>query len=122
MGYIWYLDSGALFHMTGNRDLFSDLEEKDLQQNIEFGDDDRYITTEIGIVTFQRENGSHLRLVDVFHVSGLRKNLVSIVLEERDYEVMFRKGKVFLKHIATRQVKHIYVRFKNLYALEVDDA
>ena len=31
MGCMWYLDSGASFHMTGDRDLFSDLEEKDLQ-------------------------------------------------------------------------------------------
>ena len=30
MGCMWYLDSGASFHMTWNRDLFSDLVEKDL--------------------------------------------------------------------------------------------
>ena len=29
MGSVWYLDSGASFHMTGDKDLFSDLEEKD---------------------------------------------------------------------------------------------
>ena len=71
----------------------------------------------------QRENGCHLRLSDVFHVPGLRNNLVSIaVLEECGYEVMFRKGNFFLKHIATGQVKQIGRRVKNLYALEVDDA
>ena len=52
MGCMWYLDCGASFHMTGNRDLFSDVEEKDLQQNIEFGDDGRYSGTDIGTVTF----------------------------------------------------------------------
>ena len=31
MGCMWYLDNGASFDMTRNRDLFSDLEEKDLQ-------------------------------------------------------------------------------------------
>ena len=31
MGSVWYLDSGASFHMTGDKDLFSDLEEKDLK-------------------------------------------------------------------------------------------
>lgn len=30
MGSVWYLDSGALFHMMGNQELFSDLAEKDL--------------------------------------------------------------------------------------------
>ena len=92
MGCMWYLDNGASFHMTWKRDLFSDLEEKDLQQNIEFGDDERYNATGIGTVTFQRENGSHLRLAVFLHVIDLRKNLVSTtVLEECGYEVMFRK-------------------------------
>ena len=31
MGFMWYLDISALFHITGNRDLFNDLEEKALQ-------------------------------------------------------------------------------------------
>jgi len=28
MGSVWYLDSGASFHMTGNKEFLSDLEEK----------------------------------------------------------------------------------------------
>ena len=39
MGSMWYLDSGASFHMMGDKDLFSDLEEKDLQMHIDMGDD-----------------------------------------------------------------------------------
>ena len=31
MGSVWYLDNGASFHMTRDKELFSDLEEKDLQ-------------------------------------------------------------------------------------------
>ena len=43
-------------------------------------------------------------------------------MEDRDYEEMFRKGKFFLKQIATRQVKQVGSRVKDLYDLEVDDA
>ena len=39
MGSVWYLDSGDSFHMTKDKELFSDLEEKDFQMNIEMGDD-----------------------------------------------------------------------------------
>ena len=96
--------------MVGNKDLFSDLEEKDLQWNMEFGDDVRYNATNIGTITFQREFGSPLRLKDVFFVPGLKKNLISIVvLEYHGYDVIFRKGKVFLRHITTGQVKLIGV-------------
>ena len=34
LGSVWYLDSGTSFHMTGDKELFSDLEEKDLHMNI----------------------------------------------------------------------------------------
>jgi hypothetical protein len=37
-GSVWYLDSGTSFHMTGNRESFIDLEEKDLRMHIEMGD------------------------------------------------------------------------------------
>lgn len=52
MRSMWYLDNGAPFPMTGNRDLYNALEEKDLKQNIDFGDDERYNATRIGTITF----------------------------------------------------------------------
>ena len=79
--------------------------------------------TDIGKITFQRESSSLVRLAYVLYVPSLRKNLVSTaVLEDHGYDVTFRKGKVFLKHIATGQVKQISVRVKNLYSLKVEDA
>ena len=43
-GSVWYIDSGASFHMTRNKEFFSSLEEKDMQFNIELGDDGIYMT------------------------------------------------------------------------------
>ena len=43
VGCVWYLDSGALFHMSGDKNLFSTLEEKDLHMWIEMGDDGKYM-------------------------------------------------------------------------------
>ena len=39
LGSVWYLDSIASFHMTGDKEIFNDLDEKDLQMHIEMGDD-----------------------------------------------------------------------------------
>jgi len=44
------------------------------------------------------------------------------MLEDKGYDVVFSKGKVFLRHITVRQVKQIGSRVKNLYVLEVQDA
>ena len=71
---------------------------------------------------FQREHGAPLTLTDVKYAPGLKKNLVSVaMLGDKGYDVVFSKGKVFLRHIATSQTKRIGIRVKNLYKLEVDD-
>eukprot|EP00253_Pinus_taeda_P016437 PITA_16437 len=84
------------------------------------GDDGRYNMTGIGIVTFERESSSPLRLKDVMFVSGLKKNLVSITtLEDHDYDVIFNKRKAFVRHITMEKLKKIGVLVKNLYKLDV---
>ena len=97
MGLVWYLDSGASFHMTRDKELFSDLDEKDVQMHIEMGDDGRYSVTSIGTITFERDSGKPFMLKYVMHVLGLKKNLVSIaMLEYRGYDIVFSEGKAFL--------------------------
>eukprot|EP00253_Pinus_taeda_P023089 PITA_23089 len=103
MGSGWFLDSGASFHMTGDKIFFSTLEEKDLQILIGMGNDEKYSVSGVGTVIFQREHGARLTLNDVKYVPGLKRNLVSItMLEDRGYDVVFREGKVFLRHIIIR--------------------
>ncbi len=56
------------------------------------------------------------------YMPRLKNNLVSVVmLEDKGYDVVFSKGKAFLRHIATGQTKRIGIQVKNLYKLEVDD-
>ena len=87
---MWYLDSGASFHMSGDKNLFSTLEEKDLQMQIEMGDDGKYRVSGEGTVVFQREHGASLTLTDVKYVLGLKKNLLSVaMLEDKGYDVVF---------------------------------
>jgi hypothetical protein len=106
--------------MTGDKESFIDLEEKDLRMHIEMGDDGRYSAIGIGTITFQRESGKPFQLKNVMHVPGLKKNLVSVVmLEDRVYDVVFSSGKAYLGHKATGQVKNIGIRVKNLYMMEV---
>ena len=94
--------------MSGDKNLFSTLEEKDLQMRIEMGDDGKYYVSDEGTVVFQREHGAPLTLSVVKYVLGLKKNLVSIaMLEDKGYDVVFSKGKVFLRHISTGWTKRI---------------
>ena len=99
MGSMWFLYSGVSFHMTEEKDLFSDLEEKDLGVHIEMGDDGRYSATSIRTISFERESGKPFILKDFMHVPGLKKNLISMaMLEDKGYDVVFNEGKAFLRH------------------------
>ena len=122
MPLILFLYSGASFHMTSDKDLFNELEEKNLKMHIEMGHDGKYSFIRVGTINFQREHVAPLTLKNIMHVPGLTKNLVSIaMLEDRGYDVIFSKGKAFLRHIVTGKVKKIGIQVKNLYKLEVDE-
>ena len=66
--------------MSRDKNLFRALEEKDLQMQIEMGDDGNYCVLGEGMVVFQREHGAPLTLTNVKYVPGLKKNLVSIAM------------------------------------------
>eukprot|EP00253_Pinus_taeda_P022425 PITA_22425 len=118
MGIVCYLDSGASFHMIGDKALFNNLEEKDLKMHIEMGDDGKYNVIGLGTIYFQREHGDPLILNNVMYVLGIKRNLVFIsMIEDKGDDVIFLKGKAFLPHITTGQVKKIGIQVKNLYRL-----
>lgn len=52
MRSVWYLDDSASSHMMRNKEIFNDLEDNDLQMHIEMEDEERYIMTDIGTITF----------------------------------------------------------------------
>ena len=57
-------------------------------------------------MTFKREFVSLLHLNNVMYVPGLKKNLVLVAtIEDKGYDVVFNKGKGYLKHYALGQVK-----------------
>lgn len=83
--------------------------------HVEIIDDGRYSRIDIDIATFQRESSTPIPLKYVMYVPSLKKNLVLAgMLKDCNYDVIFSKGKDFLRHIATQHVKRIGVQVKNL--------
>eukprot|EP00253_Pinus_taeda_P014294 PITA_14294 len=102
--------------MTRCKVVFSSLEEKDLQVHIKMGDDGRYN------VTFDRGKELSSLPQRCYVCTWAKKNLIFVaVLEDRGYDVIFNKGKSFLRHIASGKVKQIWVQVKKLYKIEVGD-
>ena len=95
---IWYIDSGASSHMTGQKRFFRDLHEGGTGIHVELGDDARYQAQGVGTVSFERESGKPLSFVDVLYVPGLTKNLISVsTLEDKGYQVKFRDHRVYIR-------------------------
>jgi len=61
------------------------------------GNYEKYSVSGEGTTVFQSEHEAHITLTNVKYVPRLNKYLVSIaMLEDKGYDVVFSKGKVFL--------------------------
>ncbi|TXG46583.1 hypothetical protein EZV62_027914 [Acer yangbiense] len=81
---VWYLDSGASKHVTGNKNLFSNLSMMNHGQ-VKIGDARAYKIELMGEVVLRAKSGKIEKMFDVFYVSRLKNNLLSVGL-------LLRKG------------------------------
>lgn len=90
---VWYIDTAASCHMTGARELFTSLSEKDLDLDIELGDNAKYKVMGLGTVSFWKEFEDLLEVKDVLYVPGLTKNLLLVsTMEDKGYVATFQDG------------------------------
>jgi hypothetical protein len=64
----WLIDSGASKHMTGQKDILSNLTENDFAQKVSLGDDYQYPIKGMGESTYKIDSGTPMRMKDVLYV------------------------------------------------------
>ncbi|WVZ48804.1 LOW QUALITY PROTEIN: hypothetical protein U9M48_000211 [Paspalum notatum var. saurae] len=74
---VWYLDTGASNHMTGNKEAFSELN-KDVAGAVKFGDGSTVKILGRETIMFAAKGGGHRILTDVYYIPRLRSNIVSL--------------------------------------------
>ena len=83
--------------MTRVREVFSEIIERDIDVEVELGDDMVVRAVGKGTVAFQRESRPLLRFRDLCYVLGLEKNLISVsTIEDKGLEVLFKGGHVYI--------------------------
>ena len=109
----WILDSGCTYHMSPNREWFSDLAE--LNGGVVYmGNDNACKTVGIGSIRLKNQDGSTRVLTDVRYVPSLKKNLISLgALESKGLVVTMRDG--ILKVTSGALVIMKGIRKNNLY-------
>lgn len=76
-GAVWYLDTEASNHMTGCRNMFSELDES-VKGTVKFGDGSIVNICGRGTVLLECRNKEHKVLTDVYYIPNLCSNIVSI--------------------------------------------
>ncbi|KAJ0035903.1 hypothetical protein Pint_25392 [Pistacia integerrima] len=77
----WIIDSGCSHHVTGKDTLFSEMRQHHGERVIVTVDNSTYPVAKEGVVTIDVADDtrtSSVKLNDVYHVPGLKKNLVSV--------------------------------------------
>jgi hypothetical protein len=116
----WYVDNGALRHMTYDRSLFNRIQEQEGGMSVELGDDATYPMRGVGSISFlDTFIGDVLELSNVLFVLGLKKNLLSVSCME-DLHCM---AEFDAQEVIFRRQTHVVekgVRVGGLYRLQVD--
>ncbi|KAG6473883.1 hypothetical protein ZIOFF_067801 [Zingiber officinale] len=127
-----YLDSGASNHMTGNKELFVELN-PNISSSIILGDGTYRSAKGKGTIAVQTKEGNKNLITDVLYVPSLSYNLLSIgQLIQKDFSVHFDVGKckIFDKKrntvVANVEMKNktfsITLPLNNDCAFKVEDA
>ncbi|KAF7840585.1 pyrophosphate--fructose 6-phosphate 1-phosphotransferase subunit beta [Senna tora] len=74
----WIIDSGCSHHVTGDDSVFLELRQHDGERVIVTADNSTYPVMKEGVVKIGVDRDTDIKLNDVYHVPGLKKNLVSV--------------------------------------------
>ncbi|GKV40339.1 hypothetical protein SLEP1_g47998 [Rubroshorea leprosula] len=115
----WYLDTGAANHMSGNKELFSTLNEA-VKGNIIFGDDTKIPIKGKGDVLIRSKNGSHLLITQVYYVPTLKSNILSLgQLLEMGYDIHLKDGCLTLRDGSDNLVAKVPMEKNRMFLLNV---
>jgi hypothetical protein len=83
--------------MTGYKDSFSELVQKDSPHKVKLGDDYQYPIKGVGEASYRLDSGNPMKMTDVLYVPGLKNNLLSILaLDEKGVTVALIDGDVLM--------------------------
>jgi hypothetical protein len=74
---VWYLDTGASNHMTGDSAAFSELD-RDITGTVKFSDGSVVEIVDHGSIIFAARQERHRVLMDVYYIPRLRSNIISL--------------------------------------------
>ncbi|KAI4334734.1 hypothetical protein L6164_013446 [Bauhinia variegata] len=116
---LWYLDTGASNHMTGNKELFADLDEKQ-KGEIVFGNDSKVPIEGKGDVLVLTKSGGHRLITQVDFVPSLKANILSLgQLLENGYDIHLKDTYCTLRDEAHNLIARVPMSKNRMFLLNV---
>jgi hypothetical protein len=117
----WFVDSGALVHMTCNKMWYTNFKEAQNGANIYLGDDLPHQIKGYGYILVTLSNGTVCHIRNVVYVPGIKKNLISVsTITDQDLKVEFFKNYCIVKDLLDHfKIVAMGVRAGGLYKLDV---
>jgi hypothetical protein len=106
---VWFFDTGASSHMTGERHGFSTLDET-VHGTVQFGDGSLGTIRGRGTIMFRGQSREQRALIDVFFIPSLRSNIISVgQLNEGGCAIGIKRG-IMTIHDPT---EHMFARVRH---------
>ena len=121
-GKRWVLDSGASNHMTGVREIFTELN-SNVHGSVKFGDGSVVEIEGIGTILFVGKNGDHRLLAGVYLIPKLTPNIISLgQLDDMGYEIEIKEGVMKVRDENQRLLARVERSSNRLYMLQMEIA
>ncbi|GJW43635.1 zinc finger, CCHC-type containing protein [Tanacetum coccineum] len=118
---LWYLDTGASNHMTGDKEKFRDLNET-VQGYVKFGNETRVRIEGKGTIVFQCKNGEHRKLQEVYYIPDLCSNIISLgQLSECGDEIKIKEPFLWVRDKTGRLLMKVQRSPNRLYKIELEE-
>ncbi|GKB16092.1 zinc finger, CCHC-type containing protein [Tanacetum coccineum] len=118
---VWYLDTGASNHMTGDKYKFKNLNET-VQGYVKFGNEAKVRIEGKGSIVFQCKNGEQRKLDEVYYIPDLCSNIISLgQLAERGDEIRIKDPFLWVHDGTGKLLMKVHRSPNRLYKIELDE-
>ncbi|KAG9454135.1 hypothetical protein H6P81_007039 [Aristolochia fimbriata] len=117
---IWYIDTGASHHMSGYKELFTELDES-VQGEVRLGNSSTLQVKGKGRIIIQTKKGDHRYISDVLYILEMHTNLISVTqLLEKGYDIHLKDGRLSIRNKNRELIAKVDMANNRLFTLNME--